>query len=129
MNQSLNANKFQKEIYKPYRRLKKQGVFHSTSPAILKKHLKHLLRSSGVPAHMLQVTFIPEETPKNHPYDLCSHEIILEISSRTENAVYQLLKNMEKNLPGLVKVKKFNLWKKGRRKTEGILEVKVINLL
>lgn len=128
-NQSLNAEKFHKEIYKPYKKLKKQGVFQPTNSVILKKHLKHLLRSSGVHAPSLQVAFMTEGAPHNYPYHLRIHEVMLEFSARSETPLYQLLKNMEKSLPGLVQVKKFNLGKKGRRKVEGMLEMRVINLL
>ncbi len=127
--QSLHLKKFQKQIYVPYSRLKKQGVFQPTTADILKKRLKYLLRSSGVHRGLLKVTFIPEELPSNYPYDLRTHEVLLQFSSRNESVVYQLLKNMEKNLPGLVQVKKLNLWKRGRRKIEGIVEVRIVNLL
>ena len=128
-NQFVCAEKFQKEVYKPYTKLKKQGIFHPTTSPVLKKHLKHLLRSSGVHANTLQVNFVPEDSPSNHAFDLRTHEVILEFSARSEAPVYQLLKNMEKNLPGLLQIRKFNLSKKGRRKIEGTLEVRVVNLL
>ncbi len=123
------AKKFQKEIYKPYTKLKKQGVFQPTTSPLLKKHLKHLLRSSGVHANALQIRFIPEDVPRNHIYDLRAHEIIFEFSARTDPPIYHLLKNMEQNLPGLLQIKQFNLSKKGRRKIEGALDVRVVNLL
>jgi hypothetical protein len=128
-DQFFCAEKFQKEVYKPYTKLKKQGVFQPTTSTILKKHLKYLLRSSGVHANSLHVAFISEDIPKNSPYDLRTHEIILEFSARTEILIYQLLKNMGKSLPGLIQIKKFELYKKGRRKIEGTLEVSVVNLL
>jgi hypothetical protein len=128
-NQFVCAEKFQKEVYRPYTKLKKKGVFQPTTSTILKKHLKYLLRSSGVRANSLQVSFVPEDIPKTTTHDLRTHEVILEFSSRTETPVYQFLKNMEKNLPGLLQIKKFNLQKKGRRKIDGTLEVRVVNLL